>query len=73
MIVECYSLELYCDNEEVGTNYVLERDPRKHDYKEFPHVFTGERRQDCERQARNIGWMINNRTGICLCPKCSGK
>jgi hypothetical protein len=74
MIVGCYSLDLYCDN-------VLSKDEDlfgglngdKHEYREFPKTYTGNTRQEAERQARKEGWMINNKTGICLCPKCSGK
>ena len=70
MIVGCYSMDLYCDGSEDlhgnGRDGV-------HAYKQFPQTFTGERRQDCEKAARNAGWMINNKTGIALCPVCSGK
>lgn len=73
MIVGCYSLELYCDKAANETSIYGHNRDGIHKYKEFPHTFVGERRQDCEREAREMGWMINNKTGICLCPKCSGK
>jgi hypothetical protein len=73
MIVGCYSLDLYCENaEKAGDMHGTGRDGI-HDYQEFPMTFTSDRRQECEREARSIGWMINNKTGICLCPKCSRK
>lgn len=73
MIIGCYSLELYCDKAADETSIDGSNRDGIHEYKEFPSTFTGERRQDCEREARKMGWMINNETGICLCPKCSGK
>jgi hypothetical protein len=67
MIVGCYSLELYCENYKNGGLDGI------HEFEEMPHLFTSERREDCEKQARDIGWMINNKSGVCLCPRCSGK
>jgi hypothetical protein len=68
MIVGCYSLELYCENQPDR-----QKPDSVHGYEEFPSVYAAQRREDCERAARKDGWMINNKTGVCLCPKCSGK
>ncbi len=73
MIVGCYSLELYCDKAANDTDIHGSPQDPIHKYREFPEIFTGNRRQDCERQARKRGWLINNATGVCLCPRCSGK
>lgn len=63
MIVGCYTLDLYCENQD---------DPR-HKWNAFPVQITGETFNGCAWKARKAGWMINRKTGICLCPLCSGK
>ena len=62
MIVGCFTLDLYCDNPSNDNN---------HEYKEFPHQYTGETRAICYRKARKQGWLIGRTK--CYCPKCSGK
>jgi hypothetical protein len=73
MIVGCYSLDLYCNVAKYDGDIFGSGCDGIHEFREFPKTYTSERREDCERAAREDGWMINNNTGICLCPKCSGK
>lgn len=61
MIVQGYSLELYCD--EVSED---------HEFNEFPHRYTGEKGSTCRRSAREDGWILH-RDRHATCPKCSGK
>jgi hypothetical protein len=61
MIVGCYSLHLYCDNEDV-----------EHPYDEFPHTYTAELGSKCRNAARRDGWRLG-RTGKAYCPLCGGK
>lgn len=56
--VGCYTLDLYC-------NYKNET----HEWKEFPHVYTGPTREFCRRDARRDGWVFG-RGGLIKCPKC---
>jgi hypothetical protein len=60
MIVGCYSLHLYCDNEDA-----------EHPYREFPHTFTGELGRKCRQEARRAGWTIRGTKAYC--PLCNGK
>jgi len=67
MIVGCFTLDVYCDN------LKPEYDPNDiHKWGEFPHVYAGETRGACIKQARNDGWILVGREKH-LCPKCSGK
>jgi hypothetical protein len=59
MIVGGYTLDLYCDVEN-----------EQHSYREFPHQFYAQTKQECYREARRCGWTINDKTGFCYCPKC---
>ena len=75
MIVGCYSIDLYCDNyDEI---HWKGRDDHGHEWREFPHTYTGKTRGECIAQARKHGWLVNDRLeddgGRQLCPKCSGK
>ncbi len=58
MIVGCYTLDLYCDNESDA-----------HNFREFPHQFTAERETDCMRQAAAKGWRFKDNKAYC--PKCA--
>jgi hypothetical protein len=69
MQAACYSLDLYCDNED--------EDPRqnpngKHGYDAFPYQYTGETGGECRKAARKEGWILN-KDGKDFCPRCSGK
>lgn len=55
----CYSLDLYCCWVNDG-----------HGFQEFPHMFTGPNRRDCEQQARKAGWTLHRETSTATCPKC---
>ena len=68
MIVGCYSLDLYCNNQE-GRSY--EQDMLLHAHKEFPHQFVGRTFSACKRQAVKDGWRFS-RNGNVYCPKCKG-
>lgn len=56
-----YLLQLYCDNENP-----------EHNWREFPHEYTGEHGPRCRALARRDGWRIM-RDGHCYCPKCNKK
>lgn len=66
MIVGCYTLDLYCAKQG-------EYDDGIHEYKEFPHEYTSELGTKARWKARRDGWILNLKTGVALCPKCSGK
>ena len=66
MLIGCYTLDLYCDNDKSGV-----KEDGTHDWREFPHPFTGETFAVCAREARGRGWIISKNHD--LCPKCSGK
>lgn len=66
MIVGCYTLDLYCDNEGKFPDGI-------HEHKEFPRKFTDEHGSRCRKMAREEGWKLNLKDGTALCPKCSGK
>lgn len=74
-----YSLDLYCDNqnlEKYPYQYTdvdgIGRDKFGHIWSEFPHQYTAERGEDCRRKARKAGWILGN-DGSAICPKCSKK
>lgn len=59
MIAACYSMDLYCRNE----NLV-------HPFWYFPHQFAGETFNECKRKAIKVGWTFQ-RDGDVKCPLCS--
>lgn len=64
MIAGCYTLDLYCDdNDEDGM----------HAYGEFPKQYTSEHGTKARRAARRNGWVINMVNGTAICPKHSRK
>lgn len=63
MIVGCYTLDLYCENDRQYPDGT-------HDFYEFPHQYTGETHAECNRQARKQGWKLT-RDKKAFCPKCS--
>lgn len=63
MIVGCYSLDLYCDNEEA----------HKDEYPLLIFQSTGRSRGACFRSARQAGWSIDLKNWKARCPKCKGK
>ena len=67
MIIGCYVLDLYCDNDE-------SIHPHLHDYS-LPDLsrdtYTGYDRADCISQARKDGWVISGKRQIC--PYCKEK
>lgn len=67
MIVGCYTLDLYCDGKGCLTNHPFGIGPES---RYIPVQFTGETGQECRKEATRAGWVINNRAGTCLCPKC---
>lgn len=62
MIVGCYTLDLYCDN-----------DVSDHCRNVFSETYVGETFAECIREARSKGWIINPKKNKALCPECSGK
>ena len=76
MMVACYTLDLYCDNEnlvEVGVQWGMPRfEDANHTYDEGGQwQYTGKTFAECARKARQDGWIISKKRQ--LCPKCSGK
>ena len=76
MMAACYTLDLYCDNEnlvEVGVRWGMPKfEDANHAYDEGGRwQYTGETFAECARQARRDGWLISKKRQ--LCPKCSGK
>lgn len=67
MKVSGYSMDLYCRN---VTDAHIFSSNNIHDYKEFPHRFTGETNSECKQYARKKGWVFN-RDGDVTCPKCA--
>lgn len=65
MIVGCYSVDLYCDNEKCPFIDMAN-----------PDVFTGETETQCLGDARRAGWQITRgkpHERKAYCPKCSTK
>jgi hypothetical protein len=62
MIVGCYALDLYCDNEPVHGKKPMERRVGQ---------FTGETGGQARQEARRVGWLINLGKNTCVCPKCA--
>ncbi len=67
MIVGGYTLHLYCDGRGCLTNYPH---GRGEDARYVAVEFSGETGQECRKDAKKAGWIINARNGTCLCPKC---
>lgn len=72
MITGCYVLHLYCDNSTgpKDEEYITMDD--RHEFREFPHVYSAELGSRCRTNARKDGWILK-RNGQAICPKCSGK
>lgn len=63
MIVRGYSIDVYCDNEDVEHEYMKDRDS-----------FGGaETYQQCAKMARAQGWYLSRDRRRALCPKCNPK
>lgn len=58
MIVEGYTMDLYCDT-------TLE-----HGFERGQAQYAGATRGDCTRQARRAGWILK-RNGLVVCPDCN--
>ena len=70
-IIGCYSLDLYCDNEQA---HWVEGETWQKGYCNVPMFETiGRSRASCFRRARKAGWTIDPRTYKTRCPKCKGK
>ena len=71
MIVGCYSLALYCDNDS-ATYYKDEAGNIV-----VPHFrpwdYTSETGGGARKKARQAGWTINLTAGTAYCPHCKGK
>ena len=63
-----YSLDLYCDNNQIVSGCVS--DAAGHSYSEFPHQYFADTEGECNKMARDEGWKLGK---VDLCPKCSGK
>lgn len=70
MILEGYSLDLYCDGNmsPLGVTYGDDFH-RSNGQLTFPEQFFGESRSDCRTQARRRGWVFH-RNGLVSCPAC---
>lgn len=56
MIVEGYSMDLYCDSEKV------------HPFEKDSIRIGGIDSASCRKQARRCGWIINDKERTCYCP-----
>lgn len=63
MIVGCYSMDLYCDNDHKTDGTAREYQLAK------PGQYTGHTEADCKRDARKEGWKFK-RNGKVYCPAC---
>jgi len=72
--VGCYTLDLYCDNEDEELTLPGKAHVQGHPgfYKYFAWQFIGETAAQCRRVARRTGWTWKL-DGQVLCPICSGK
>lgn len=66
MIVGCYVLDLYCDNQGDYPDGI-------HEYNEFPRSYHDEFGSKCRKAARRDGWKLNLKEGTAICPKCNEK
>lgn len=64
MVIDGYSMDLYCDDGVPGDGV------HPWDMMENPQTFAGRTRGQCVRQARKLGWIINNKNE-CYCPACA--
>lgn len=72
MIVGCYSVDLYCDNEDRTGDKRCKR--RNGPLRYGSDQYTGETEGECLRQARKEGWKFTrDRPRKAYCPACSGK
>ncbi len=72
MIVGCYSLDLYCDNEEA--HFVEPKRLQTTGYYDTPYFNSiGRSREGCLRLSKKAGWSVNFKTRTALCPQCKGK
>jgi len=62
MIVGCYTLDLYCENDGQYPDGI-------HSYDEFPHTYSHENGSQCRSAARKDGWKLTQ--GKAICPKCT--
>lgn len=70
MLAGCYSLDLYCDNEDAKTvNHDAKAQRGEHRFNEFPSQYTAETGGECRRDARRAGWLFT-RDGRHYCPRC---
>ena len=60
MIVGCYSMHLYCEQEQCPANGAL-----RGVY--TPTEFSGRTRAECTREARRDGWLVNHKANKCWC------
>lgn len=63
MIVGCYALDLYCDNEEA----------HKDEYPMTVFNSIGRSREECLRSARKAGWSVDLKRWVARCPRCRRK
>lgn len=64
MIVDCYSMDLYCDNPQCNR-----RESHNDLAYPFPDQYIGRNRNQCVRDAKKAGWLI--RGLVAICPFCS--
>ena len=69
MIVGGYSLDLYCENDEIS-HYLLPSGIYLVGNTEVKHQYAGNTFIECARQARKDGWKINTKNHTCICPVC---
>ena len=65
MIVGCYTIHLYCDDEKHD-----ERTHSRRGLQLFDFQFSGLTESECLRNARRGGWSVNRPRGLATCPIC---
>jgi len=68
VIVGCYVLDLYCDNDDCPS-----AEGRHRGGKNEPDQFTGPSKRYCYRDAKKAGWKISDKRDAAYCPDCKGK
>ena len=69
MIVGSYVLDLYCNNRNIRDGEITDG---VHTCLDFPDTYIGKNYNECVKEARSKGWIINSKEDIAICPKCTG-
>lgn len=70
MIVSGYTLDLYCDHPNHESTFLYSSSDEG--YAQFTSDAKNPK-TDAYKQAKKVGWKIDLKKGICICPKCRKK